>query len=219
MTGVALLGIAEEQRVVVEDARERLFEPKSYVMCMNDARAIPDLEKYTSINDRMSLRHETDRFLDSIQAGVPALGSARVDLAELRVVLPIRPEHASSRAAGVSLGVEVVDQESRVLEEVGLAQHAVRRKRAGKVIDDDARRFLPPCEERRESVVPSLASRNAMPANTYQMRTPNRKDATSEVALSVRLVVLVAADAACTGFTDDGAVSAIVVLEVRIRRT
>ena len=103
---------------------------------------VPRRQEGVRVYDRVPLRHVTQRASDFEQTAVSALGGTRVDGAQRRILLEGRDE-AAARAARLALGVEPVDEKAGVLEVLRLAEEAVLCERAGEVVDDDLRGFLP----------------------------------------------------------------------------
>lgn len=87
-------------------------------------------------------------------------------------------------------GVECVDSELGVDEEIRLSSEAVGRQCAREVIYDTLGRFLPPCKQGRENVVPPLTLGYAVEAIANTVRAPSAHDTTGETMLAILRVVL-----------------------------
>lgn len=107
--------------------------------------------------------------------------------------------------------MEKVNGKISVLEELGLAKHAVRPQRASKIVNDPLGRLRPSRHKSRKYVISALALRYTVKTIAYAMRAPYDHDSAREPMFSILGVVLSTHVAA--GFAD---VFFLVGLEIRI---
>ena len=112
------------------------------------ALAVPGGKVGIREDDSVTLRHVTQRAANLQETAVAALGRARVDLGEFRVILLVSTDEARLGASCVTFRVEAVDEEPRASKELGLAKHAVRSKCARKVINNNIRWLRPTSKQR-----------------------------------------------------------------------
>lgn len=89
----------------------------------------------------------------------------------------------------MAFGVEVVNHELGVCEEICLADQAIWTQRAGEIIDDALRSARPTGVNGGEDVVSTLTARNAVEPVANAVRAPGSHYPTCESLFSVLRIV------------------------------